>query len=640
MCGIAGLWADSKVAADIDLGAATQRMTDTLARRGPDDHGLWLDVASGIAFGHRRLSIQDPSPGGRQPMLSATGRYAITFNGEVYNFKAIRQELESAGLATAGFRGSSDTEVMLAAIEAWGLVPAVSRFIGMFAFALWDRAESRLSLVRDRLGVKPLCYAAAPGSVAFASDLRALATLPFVSRTVDPISFRQVISSGCVWGTRSIYESAKKVPPGGIVDFSAHDLATPTIRRYWSVPRAQPGQSPYRNIGEAVEAVDALLRDSVRLRLISDVPVGAFLSGGVDSSCVVAIMSALGHRVRTYSIGFRERDLDESRYSERVAAHLETEHTSLILTPEDALQVLQQMPLIYDEPFADSSQLPTLLVSQLARQTVAVALSGDGGDELFGGYNRYAWADRVFSLIALLPEELRLRGPDLARAGARAADALPSFAKLRLPLTLLGERSEKFARALRAKDPLTLYRILRALDGAESSGLFEGPPVNELSAPPLRSSPAEQFMYWDLCSYLPDDILTKVDRASMAVSLEVREPLLDHRLVELAAGLPFPWKISGGETKRVLRRVTYRYVPKRLLQRPKAGFSVPLNRWLRSQLSSWAEERILSAARSSFFDQKPLLEIWKRHKQGTLQAGPLLWAAIMFETWRERNHGA
>jgi asparagine synthase (glutamine-hydrolysing) len=634
MCGVTGLWLRRA-----ELGTLTrsvEAMTGALRRRGPDDSGVWLDPTSEVALGHRRLSIVDLSRHGHQPMASHSGRYQLSYNGEIYNARALRDELEQSGSLRGPWRGSSDTEVLLAAIEAYGLSVAVKKLIGMFAFALWDCEQRKLFLVRDRLGVKPLCYGVVDGSLAFASELRAFSVLDGFRRQIDRVSLDQFFRNGCVGGARTIYEDARKVPPGTILEFDGPSLSPSRVERYWDAAQVvRVGlEGQFRgNFQDAVDAVEELLLDSVRLRLVADVPVGAFLSGGIDSASVVAMMRACGGRIRTYTVGFREREVDESRNAARVARHFETEHTSLLVSASDAMAVLREMPSLYDEPFADSSQVPMFLVSRLAERDVKVALSGDGGDELFGGYNRHVWAPRVWQFAGRVGAPLRGVAARLARGPlARLGEALPGPMLAKLPIRQLGDKLRKLGNAAGAATLAELYAALRLLDGAPFNAEPHG--FEKVDA---RATPAEEIMYWDLISYLPDDILTKVDRATMAVSLEAREPLLDHRLVELAWSLPLNYKVQGTETKRALRAALHRHIPKALVDQPKSGFAIPINRWLRNELSDWAESLIADAAGSGHLDATRLRQVWALHRKGKLDAGPFLWAVIVFESWRQRT---
>jgi asparagine synthase (glutamine-hydrolysing) len=642
MCGITGFWASEHFSAD--AARVLQTMSDALRHRGPDGDGAWRDGP--VHLGHRRLAILDLSEAGRQPMLSASGRYAITFNGEVFNFGDLRRRLEAEGRAPA-WRGWSDTEVMLAAIEAWGLAAAVERFIGMFAFALWDAREQRLHLVRDRVGIKPLYWAQTPAGLAFASELKSLRHYPGFDTTIDAGALAGFLRANCVTGAQAIFRGTQRLAPGTIATF-AGPSAAPRVARYWdAVAVARCGlAAPFAGTeDEALDQLDALLRDAVRLRLVSDVPLGAFLSGGVDSSTVVALMQAQSSRpVHTFSIQNERADYDEGPQARAVARYLNTHHTALTVTPKDALDVIPLLPKMYDEPFADSSQIPTFLVSRLARRDVTVALSGDGGDELFAGYTRHVWGPRIWRAESLLPAGVRAA---LAVAiTARSPDRWDAFFRRARPLVpetrIAGIRMHKLAATLGVLSPEAMHHVLSSHWLPDDSVLRVNPAPTPPEPPLVRAhggGVAEEFMLRDLLHYLPDDILTKVDRASMAVSLEAREPLLDHRLIEFAWRLPLRLKVRGTVGKWLLRRLLARYVPLSLIAGPKMGFGVPLGDWLRGPLRGWAEalldERRL--AREGYFDARVVRRRWEEHLQGRRPWEFHLWDILMFQAWTEAN---
>jgi asparagine synthase (glutamine-hydrolysing) len=651
MCGIAGFVNLFPGAGAEELRATVAAMATTLVHRGPDDAGVWVDPAAGVALGFRRLAILDLSPGGHQPMASASGRYVIVFNGEVYNFAELRQELEATGVAPV-FRGRSDTEVILAAVEAWGLEPAVQRFVGMFAFALWDRAERRLHLVRDRLGVKPLYYGRCCGAYLFASELKALRPFPGFQPEVDRDALALLLRHNYIPGPHTIWKGVSRLVPGSILTLTAEGPAAPVP--YWSARAlAEAGAAdPFRGTeAEAVERLDALLRDAVRLRLVADVPLGVFLSGGVDSSVVTALMQAQSSRpVKTFTIGFHEGGYDEAGYAREVARHLGTEHTELYVTAAEARDVIPRLPALYDEPFSDPSQIPTYLVAALARRHVTVALSGDGGDELFAGYNRYALGRRLWRSVGWMPRRMRAAAARaLTLLSPAAWDAvlgpvrpvLPAPARVGNP----GDRIAKLAGVLVADGPDELYRRLIS-HWKEPAALVPGstePPTALTDRRQWARLPefTQRMAYLDLVTYLPDDILVKVDRASMGVSLEAREPLLDHRLVEFAWRLPTSLKVRRGRGKWVLRQVLFRYVPPRLIERPKTGFGIPLEAWLRGPLRDWAEalldERRLKT--EGFFDPAPVRAKWQEHLAGRRNWHYYLWSILMFQAWREHWGG-
>lgn len=609
MCGIAGVWSFGGGAAT-DLRAHAAAMARIVRHRGPDDEGVWSDADAGIAFGFRRLSIIDLSAAGAQPMVSASGRYVIVFNGEVYNFQRLREEL-----GPRPYRGHSDTEVLLACIEAWGLEHAVQRFIGMFAFALWDRSERRLSLVRDRLGIKPLYYALTPKAVAFASELRALQQGHDIDRNALALYARY----GYVPAPWSIFRGIAKLSPGRILTIDASGAAA--MNTYWDPARIAESVELFRGSDEeALDQVESLLADSVRLRLIADVPLGVFLSGGIDSPLVTALMRREGGSVSTFTIGF-EGVADEAGPAAAIARHLGTNHTEHIVTSEEALDLIPRMSEIYDEPLGDSSTLPTFLVSRLARRSVTVALSGDGGDEVFGGYHRYFLGARLAERVRRVPRQLR----------RPLGTALRQLALLR---GNLGDRLRGLSTALLLDDPVA--RFLLEIGSEELRVIGASPiPVALTSREtwPRLSDPTELMMFLDTISYLPDNILTKVDRASMAVSLEAREPLLDHRLVELGWSLPLSMKVRDGKGKWILRQLLRRHLPDSLIDADKRGFGLPLIDWLRGPLRDWAEWLLDPAriAREGFFDPASVRRIWHGGPQpGSENA---VWRLLMFQQW-------
>jgi asparagine synthase (glutamine-hydrolysing) len=641
MCGIAGFWRLGGLRReDPD---ALARMTDVIRHRGPDDAGHWSDPAAGIALGHRRLSILDLSPEGHQPMSSAGGRYVIVFNGEIYNFRQLRGELEGAG---AGFRGHSDTEVMLAAIDRWGLRGAVDRFAGMFAFALWDREADALHLVRDRLGEKPL-YSGWMGDVfLFGSELKALRAHPGWDGRIDRGVVALFLRHAYVPQPWSIYEGIRKVPPGTIQTLRRPKPgAEPAEERYWSARAiAEDGAAAPSRLpdGEAIETFDALLRGTIRDEMVADVPLGAFLSGGVDSSTIVALMQAQsGRPVRTFTIGFHEDAFNEAHHARAVASHLGTDHTELYLTPGETLAVIPRLPALYDEPFADPSQIPTFLVSALARRSVTVSLSGDGGDELLGGYDRYAISDAVWRRMGRLPHAMRRPlGSALTALSPARWDRLLSLGGMASPSgRFSGERVHKLAGLLSLDTAEAVYRRMLSHWAAPERivpGAVE-PPVTLSDARqwPRLESYLQRMMYLDLVTYLPDDILVKVDRASMAVSLESRAPLLDHRIVEFTLRLPLAQKVRDGQGKWLLRQVLDRYVPRALTERPKMGFGVPIDRWLRGPLREWADDLLDEGrlTREGFFAPAEVTRTWREHLSGTRNWQFLLWDVLMFQAW-------
>lgn len=646
MCGITGIWLPDPGRAAGELARLVGRMTDAIAHRGPDDAGSWTDDEVGIGLGHRRLSIIDLSPLGHQPMFSADGRLVMVFNGEVYNFGELRQEL--AGLGHR-FRGGSDSEVMLAAFVEWGVRVAATRFVGMFAIALWDRRERSLHLVRDRLGKKPLYWGRVGGGFVLASELKAIAALPGFERRLDRSVLPRYLQVGYVASPLCIYEGLHVLEPGCVL--TVREGQPDRVERYWDLDEVlrRGAGHPWRGSeDEAADELERLLTDAVRLRMISDVPLGAFLSGGVDSSTVVALMQAAStQRVRTFTIGFEESRYDESAHAEAVARHLGTDHTTLVVGERDALDVVPRLPELYDEPFADPSQIPTFLVSRLARRHLTVAVTGDGGDELLAGYERYAKVARDWRVRASLPASLRRI--------AGAALALTTRAPGRWALTGLAagmrtagrrhgslpERVGRRALLLGARDFRHFYAVHGhvALNPDPALWLHAGTAAPDKllrPCPGSRTDPIEQMMELDLRQYLPDDILTKVDRASMAVALETRVPLLDHRVVELVWRLPLASKTDGVTGKLLLRRVLDRYVPRHLVERPKMGFGMPFGEWITSELRDWAEEllREPALAEAGVWRVGEIRRAWREHLSGAHDHRNLLWPVLMFEAWR------
>jgi asparagine synthase (glutamine-hydrolysing) len=613
-------------------------MGHSIAHRGPDDSGYFLNSAMGVGLVHRRLAILDLSAAGHQPMTSASGRFVMVFNGEVYNFHEIRAEL-----GKRVWHGHSDTEVMLEAIERWGLDAAVNRFIGMFAFALWDCREQKLSLVRDRVGIKPLYYGHASGDFVFASELKAICEFPNFSRAIDRDVLAMYMRHGYIPAPHCIYEGLNKLAPGCILTIDSVGLA-PQIKRYWSPAAVAALGIKTPATGSDVETVEELHRtliSAVKLRMIADVPLGAFLSGGIDSSAVVALMQAQSNRpVKTFTIGFNEADFNEAIYAKKLAHHLGTDHTELYITPQQAMEVVPLLPTIYDEPFADSSQIPTYLVSKLARRSVTVSLSGDGGDELFGGYNRYLFAKRIYRV----PKSARRVAAATIRTLSPAVfDAMYSCIRPVLPEKKrwagIGDKAYKLAGYLNAEGAGSIY--LRALSQCEDPahfvpGSLEHDTVKQVIAGAAGLAAFEdQMMLADLQTYLPDDILTKLDRASMAVSLEARVPILDHRVIELAWRIPLGMKIRGGISKWILRQVLYRYVPQELVERPKMGFGVPIEHWLRGPLRHWAEDLLSQETlkQHDLLNVEAIRQKWKEHLSGRRNWQYLLWNVIVFQDW-------
>lgn len=636
MCGITGFWNFSDLETHGELTSVINRMTDIIRHRGPDDSGAWVEQESGIALGFRRLAILDLSPTGHQPMLSANERYVMVFNGEIYNYAELRAELDSAGYT---FRGTSDTEVMLAGTLEWGLEKAVARFNGMFAIALWDRHEKKLHLIRDRIGVKPLYYGWCGNTLLFGSELKSLTAHPSFKPEIDRESLTLYLRYGYVPAPYSIYEGVKKLEPGTILTFDkGRSQADGSRIKYWSAREAverglrNPFQGDDR---EAVSELDKLLKASVRDRMIADVPLGAFLSGGIDSSLIVAMMQAQSARpVKTFTIGFQEAGYNEAGYAKEISSHLKTDHTELYVSPRDAMDVIPQLPSMFDEPLGDSSQIPTYLVSKLARQSVTVSLSGDGGDELFGGYSRYLNSLNVWRLVGRVPLTVRkAAGSIFDKASKLEWHKITSHGRLSTRFFHLAEIAR-----IRSADEL-YWRFSSnweqpgqvVINGHEPSA-FHMAPGNSQLLPDF----AQRMMYLDLMTYLPDDILVKLDRASMAASLEGRVPFLDdHRVVEFVWRLPRHMKIRSGKGKWILKQVLYQYVPRKMIDRPKMGFGVPIDSWLRGPLRDWAEN-LLDENRlrsEGYLNPAPIRKRWTEHLQKQKDWQYPLWYVLMFQDW-------
>ena len=654
MCGIAGVVGESSRDA-----ALLSRMAGAIAHRGPDDQGTWIDVDAGVGLANRRLAIIDLSPHGHQPMHSSDGRYVLTFNGEIYNHAEIRAELDARGATPeGGWRGHSDTETLLEAIATLGLEAALSRSVGMFAFALWDRKDRVLRLVRDRFGEKPLFYGWIGRDFVFASELKALRIHPRFDGEIDRRAVGLFASRTYIPAPLSIYRGLFKLEPGCILQIDLTAAARPlseappidhssdglAVSRYWSyrdVLRAGL-EDPLEDEAEVLEQLERAIARAVESQSIADVPVGAFLSGGIDSSTVVGLYQKYSSQpVRTFTIGFEEKAFNEADYAREVARHFGTEHHERIVTAQETREVIPKLPYMYDEPFADSSQIPTYLVSRFAREQVTVAISGDGGDELFGGYKRYFTTGRLWSKLKLLPAPIRAAaGASLGRlppsawdrlGGLAAGDRLPPYFGMKVRkalLTVAGARNldELFLTFLDEWSGGTSpVRGNEAAAGLCSFDLDLGP-----SAPDVL-----RMMYCDATSYLPDDILCKVDRASMAVSLEVHAPFLDHRVAELAARIPIEMKIRGGKGKMILRKLLYREAPSELFERPKTGFGIPVGQWIKGPLRDWADDLLDSRSMQSegWLDPMPIRRRWEDHLSGKRDSTQALWAILMFQAW-------
>ncbi len=628
-------------------------MNEKLEHRGPDDQGYWFDEERGIALGHTRLSINDLSPEGHQPMLSAGGRYVIAFNGEIYNFKAIKKELETIGLAP-DWRGHSDTEVLLAAINVWGISDALKKTVGMFAFSLWDKQERTLTLARDRMGEKPLYYGWQKDSFLFGSELKSLKVHPDFQAEIDRDVMALFMRYNYIPAPWSIYKNIRKLVPGSYVSFRLDseqfkNKKSPEPIVYWSFKTvAEQGiADPYLGTDQqAIEKLDQLLNQSVADQMLADVPLGAFLSGGYDSSLVVALMQAQSkQRVKTFSIGFNEKGFDEAQHAKAVAQHLGTDHTELYVTAEEAMAVIPKLSTLYDEPFSDSSQIPTYLVSKMAREHVTVSLSGDGGDELFGGYNRYFLGEKIWQRLKPFPHWSRKLSASLVTSVSpttwdKLVAGLGRITPAELSAGRAGDKLHKLASLFSVSSSNELYlKLLSHWDEPEKIVLNSNDPNKQVEQTLLLDSFIDRMMCIDSTGYLSGDILTKVDRAAMGVSLETRVPLLDHRVAEFAWQLPMNMKIREGKGKWILRQVLYNYVPQTLLDRPKMGFGVPIDSWLRGPLREWAEE-LLDESRlknEGYFNPQPIREKWDEHLSGKRNWQYHLWDVLMFQQWLEQE---
>ncbi|BFT62033.1 asparagine synthase (glutamine-hydrolyzing) [Pseudomonas moorei] len=645
MCGIAGFWHPNSQGRYDGLTALT-RMTNAILHRGPDDAGAW-DNGAGLFLGHRRLAIVDLSSAGHQPMASPTGRYVIVFNGEIYNFQVLRKSLDAAHQSPLPWRGHSDTEVMLAAFEHWGIQETLSRLVGMFALAVWDRTRETLTLARDRIGEKPLYYGLKKGALLFASELQALEAHPGFDSEVSRDSLALLLKYAYVPSPHSIYEGIHKLPPGTWIELDYAALESGNVgapQAYWQLPVIQLGSHTGISDSEMIDQLDELMRTTISEQMVADVPLGAFLSGGIDSSLIVGMMQSLSsQKVKTYTIGFDNAGYNEAEHAKAVARHLGTDHTELYVSGTDALDVVPKLPDIYGEPFADSSQIPTYLVSQLARGHVTVSLSGDAGDELFGGYNRYQFLPNVWRKLSRVPGPARRLAARMIESASPSrwdsiASGLTPITPTSLRVRLPGDKLHKLATVMRHDTPGLMYdRVVSQWPNA--SDVIIGAHCMPSAASVGDSDFASWMMRQDTLTYLPDDILAKVDRAAMAVSLETRVPFLDHRIVEFATALPMSFKVRNGSTKWILRQLLDRYVPRELIERPKMGFGIPLHEWLRGPLRDWAESLLdpQRLAREGYFTPGPIRAVWEKHLRGQGNYQHQLWPVLMFQAWLDRK---
>ena len=658
MCGLTG-FLDSQLSSPDEIERIVSSMASTLVHRGPDDVGTWIDAQSGIALGHRRLSVIDLSKAGHQPMESKGERYILAFNGEIYNHLELRKKLEEFGRDNCIWKGTSDTETLLTAIETWGIETTLKLLVGMFAIAIWDKKEKTITLARDRFGEKPIYYGWVNNSFVFGSELKAIKNFPNFNNPICREALSDYLRFLYVPCPKSIYKDIYKLEPGSFLVTKASSKHYKNIEthKYWSFANhiQTSSQNRFHNENEAIDSLESALNQSIKSQMLSDVPLGAFLSGGIDSSLIVALMTKqVPYPIKTFTVAFEESQFDEAPFAKEVAKHLGTDHHEMHVSSLDAQNVITKIPEIYDEPFSDSSQIPTYLIAAHAKQEVTVSLSGDAGDELFGGYNRYLWAPRIWNKVFWMPYFLRdILSSNLANISENSWERIGfyvnKFQKGLKGIDRLGEKahklSEKFIN-VRSIDDLYFNLLSVSQDPSKmvigttnykySIGDLAERSPKDIG---LKDSPSK-MMYWDTLNYLPDDILCKVDRAAMSNSLETRVPFLDPRVVDIALRLPINMKIRDNQGKWALRQILYKYVPKELIERPKTGFSIPLGLWLRGPLREWAE-CLLDEQRlrdEGYFYPEIVRKIWLEHLTGKRDWGSKLWSILMFQSWYEANH--
>ena len=655
MCGIAGVFGSLRKE---ELDMCAHKMSVALTHRGPDDFGIWSDEKSGIAFGHRRLSVVDLSLAGHQPMISPCGNFSVIFNGEIYNHLQLREKLNDSTYKQS-WRGHSDTETLVSAFSQWGIKKTLGQLVGMFAIAVWDIKNKKLYLIRDRFGEKPLYYGWSNGVFLFGSELKALQAYKNFNNIVDRNALSLYMQYMYVPSPYSIFKDVYKLDPGCILQIDNDGINKPpsrimssafcakgvSIKQWYSLSNiAEKSQhNLIKDKHESVELLEKALTESIQSQLISDVSLGAFLSGGIDSSIIVSLMQSISmNPVKTFTIGFEDSLFNEAIYAKDVAKHLGTEHHELYVTASDAIRVIPDLPILYDEPFADSSQIPTYLVSKLARENVTVSLSGDGGDELFGGYNRYLWGERVWSKLKWMPPVVRQTlGAIIQKLPVSTLDTVGHLLPNRYKVTTMGDKAHRMAHRLNIVNTIDdMYRSLVTEGFNEESMVYSDDFIlkTKLDEPSIAvgiDGSAQRMMLWDALTYLPDDILTKVDRAAMCVSLETRVPFLDHRVAEIAWRMPLDIKINNGVGKWPVRQVLYKYVPKKLVERPKAGFSIPVGQWMRDPLREWADDLLDESRMQSqgYFNHKLVRKIWDQHLNGSYDWTSKLWAILMFNAW-------